>query len=206
APLSHASTSGGPMSPRAVVLDPDVPGRLAIREVAPPTPGPNEALVRVAAVSLNPGELRHQARTARPGWRPGRDLAGTVERAGARVVGVVRRDERAAVAREAGAHHVVVGDDVGAAAAHGPYDLILESVGAQALGQALALLAPGGTCVTFGSSAGGETTFSSQRFYLTAGTTLYGFYLFDELARRSASAELARLARLVADGRLRPHI
>jgi NADPH:quinone reductase-like Zn-dependent oxidoreductase len=284
------------MSPRAVVLDPDAPGRLVIREVAPPTPAPSDALVRVAAVSLNPGELRHQARTARPGWRPGRDLAGTVEQAaadgsgpapgarvvgfvnpgsfaelvavptgqlaalpetvsfaaaatlpvagltallalerggflldravlvtgasggvghfacqlarlaGARVVGVVRRDDRAAVAREAGAHEVVVGDDVGVAAAHGPYDLILESVGAQALAQALAQLAPGGTCVTFGSSAGGETTFSSQRFYLTAGTTLYGFYLFDELARRSAAAELARLARLVADGRLRPHI
>ena len=33
---------------------------------------PYEALVRVAATSLNPGELRNRARFSRPGWRPGR--------------------------------------------------------------------------------------------------------------------------------------
>lgn len=67
---------------RAVVVEPDVPGRLAIREVDRPTPLPSEALVRVSAVSLNRGEVRRSL-TAAAGWRPGWDLAGTVEVAAA---------------------------------------------------------------------------------------------------------------------------
>jgi NADPH2:quinone reductase len=83
---------------RAVVLSPEVEGRLAIKEVPVPVPLPNEALVRVSAVSLNRGEVRTAMTSdsvARPGW----DLAGTVVQAaadgsrpplGARVVGLVR--------------------------------------------------------------------------------------------------------------------
>src|SRR5579883_3371674 len=258
---------------RAVIVDPTAPGRLAVGSVAAPVPGPAEAVVRVAAISLNPGELRNRARFSRPGWRPGRDFAGIVDggtfaelvaartgslaalpeavtfaqaatlpvagltallalergglllgravlitgasggvghlacqlarAAGARVVGVVRRPDRAALVEAAGALAV---SDLAAARAHGPYHLVLDSVGADTLAQALELLGPGGVCVTFGSSAGGEATVNLNRFYLTGGTTLYGFYLFDELARRPAGAELARLAALVADERLRPHI
>jgi NADPH:quinone reductase-like Zn-dependent oxidoreductase len=270
-----------------------------------PSPGAGEALVRVAAMSLNPGELRNRARLSRPGWRPGRDFAGTVEQAaadgsgpaagtrvvglvdggtfaelvavrpsalatlppevsfaqaatlpvagltallalergglllgrdvlitgasggvghlacqlaraaGARVVGQVRQPDRAAVAEAAGAHAVIVGDLPAAPPPGGTlpdshaaedYHLVLDSVGGETLAQALTLLAPGGTCVTFGASAGSEATVNLNRFFLKGGTHLYGFYLFDELARRPAGAELARLAALVADGRLRPHI
>ena len=67
---------------RAVVADPSVPERLALREVDAPTPLPNEALVRVRAISLNRGEVRNAMNTTaaiRPGW----DVAGTVERAAA---------------------------------------------------------------------------------------------------------------------------
>ena len=80
---------------RAVVVDPDSPANLALAEVERPRPEPSEALVRVEAVSLNRGEVR-RAESAEPGFRPGWDLAGTVERAaadgsgppeGARVVG-----------------------------------------------------------------------------------------------------------------------
>ncbi len=83
---------------RAVTVDPNVPGRLALRDVIAPTPAPNEALVRVAATSLNRGEIRRST-SAEAGWQPGWDLAGTVETAaadgsgpsqGARVVGFVR--------------------------------------------------------------------------------------------------------------------
>lgn len=83
---------------RAVVLSPEVEGRLAIKEVAVPTPLPSETLVRVAAVSLNRGEVR-TAMTTETVPRPGWDLAGTVLQAaadgsgppaGARVVGLVR--------------------------------------------------------------------------------------------------------------------
>jgi NADPH:quinone reductase len=83
------------MSIRAVVVDPNVPGRLKIDRVAPPVVLPNEAIVRVAAISLNRGEVR-RAESAAAGWRPGWDLAGTIETAasdgsgfvvGTRVVG-----------------------------------------------------------------------------------------------------------------------
>ena len=62
---------------RAIVLDPEVPGRLAIKEVEAPQAGPSEALVQVAAISLNRGEALG-AMIAEAGWRPGWDLAGTV--------------------------------------------------------------------------------------------------------------------------------
>jgi NADPH2:quinone reductase len=82
---------------RAVVVDPDAPDRLVIRQVAEPVPDRSEAVVRVRAISLNRGEVR-RAGTAAAGWRPGWDLAGEVElaaadgsgpRAGTRVVGLV---------------------------------------------------------------------------------------------------------------------
>ena len=85
------------MSNRAVVVDPEAPGRLVIRAVPEPAPDRGEAVVRVRALSLNRGEVR-RAGTAAPGWRPGWDLAGTVERAaadgsgprpGTRVVGLL---------------------------------------------------------------------------------------------------------------------
>ena len=66
----------------AVVVEPDAPARLALRDVDEPVPAPSEALVRVAAISLNRGEVR-RAQAAAPGWRPGWDLAGTVLRAAA---------------------------------------------------------------------------------------------------------------------------
>jgi NADPH:quinone reductase len=82
----------------AVLVDHAVPGALTIHEVALPTPLPSEALVRVAAISLNRGETR-RAMEAADGWCPGWDLAGVVVQAaadgsgpptGARVVGFLR--------------------------------------------------------------------------------------------------------------------
>ena len=64
---------------RAVVVDPEAAGRLVIRPVAEPVPDRAEAVVRVRALSLNRGEVR-RAGMAAAGWRPGWDLAGTVER------------------------------------------------------------------------------------------------------------------------------
>src|SRR5512132_4350103 len=82
---------------RAVVVDPDAPGRLVVRPVADPAPERGEAIVRVRAISLTRGEVRRSGMAA-AGWRPGWDLAGDVERAaadgsgprvGARVVGLL---------------------------------------------------------------------------------------------------------------------
>src|SRR6266446_4074037 len=82
---------------RALVVDHNASGHLALREVDAPSPAPSQALVRVAAVSLNAGEVRELAQVD-TGYRPGWDLAGTIEQAaadgsgppvGARVVGLL---------------------------------------------------------------------------------------------------------------------
>ncbi len=280
---------------RAAIVDPQVPGRLALREVEAPVPHSSELLVRVAAISLNRGEVRH-TQTAEAGDRPGWDLAGTVEQAaadgsgpgvgarvvglvrsgawaelvavpanalselpasisfaqaatlpvagltalhaverggalvartvlitgasggvghfacqlahhaGARVVGVVRQEAHAALPREVGAAEVVVGEDATKAREFGPYALIIESVGGRTLGNVLAMIAPGGTCVSLGTSSGPEATFNVGWFFTTGGASLYGLLLFYELGHEPAAAGLARLLRLMIDGRLRPHI
>jgi NADPH:quinone reductase len=278
---------------RAVVVDPGSKARLSVAEVEEPEPGPSEALVRVAAVSVNRGEVR-RAEAAEPGFRPGWDLAGTVERpavdgpgegtrvvgflpsggwaelaavptnalaelpdgvsfeeaatlpvagltalyaldkggnllgkdvlitgasggagqfalqlarmSGARVVALVRRPEHEELAREAGAHEVAVHESGAVAEEYGPYHLILESVGGEVLGNVLSLLAPEGTCVSFGVSGGTEVAFDARELYLTGGAKLYGFILFHEVLALPASAGLARLLKLVDEGRLRPRI
>lgn len=280
---------------KAVLVNPDAPARLALGEKGEPNPTPSEALVRVAAVSLNRGEVR-RAQGAEAGFNPGWDLAGTVEKpagdrtgppegarvvgflpsgawaelaavpvnalaelpkvvsfeeattlpvagltalyalekggllsgrsvlvtgasggagqfalqlardAGARVVALVRRGEHEDLVREAGAHEVAIGEEGATAGEHGPYDLILDSVGGPTLGDALGMLATGGTCVSFGVSAAPEVTFDAQAFYFTGGASLYGFILFHEVLAKPASAGLARLVALLAQGRLRPNI
>jgi NADPH2:quinone reductase len=65
---------------RAVVVD--GAGRLAMAAVPPPEPGPSEALIKVAAISLNRGEVK-TALSSAPGWRPGWDFAGTIVEAAA---------------------------------------------------------------------------------------------------------------------------
>lgn len=84
---------------QAVLVSPSATGRLALGTVAAPAALPTEALVEVAAVSLNLGEVR-RAQTEAAGLRCGWDLAGTVVAAaasgvgpavGTRVVGIVER-------------------------------------------------------------------------------------------------------------------
>src|SRR5215469_17976181 len=231
-----------PQQIRAVVVDPGVAAKLAIKPVELRDPDRDEVAVRVSWISLNRGETRRALQQAEPGWRPGWDFVGTVEAAaadgsgpgsGTRVVGIlpsgawaervncrshavaalpdavsdaqaatlpvagltalhalrqgglllgrkvlvdgatggvghlacqlaaaagafvwghIRRDEyRTAVAEWCG-ERVVVGADLGAAIGEGPYWLILDSLGGSALGAALGMLQPSGTCVTFGVS------------------------------------------------------
>ena len=253
-----------PQQIRAVVVDPSVPGRLAIREASLRDPDRDEVRVRVTAISLNRGETRRALQVAEPGWRPGWDFAGIVESAaadgsgpepGSRVVGIlpsgawaervncrshavavlpdavsdaqaatlpvagltalhalrqgglllgrkvlvdgasggvghlacqladaagafvwghVRRDEhRAAVAEWCG-ERVVVGRELAAAKPHGPFWLILDSVGGSALGAALGMLQQNGTCVVFGVSESSTATIETREFFATGGTRLYG--------------------------------
>jgi NADPH:quinone reductase len=127
--------------------------------------------------------------------------------AGAQVWGHVRREEyRAAVAEWCG-ERVVLGRELAAAKPHGPFWLILDSLGGSALGAALAMLQPGGTCVTFGVSEAVQTTFESRDFFATGGVRLYGLTLFHELMSvERAGIGLALLADLIAAKKLRPQI
>lgn len=127
--------------------------------------------------------------------------------AGAQVWGHVRREEyRAAVAEWCG-ERVVLGRELTAAKPHGPFWLILDSLGGPALGVALGMLQPGGTCVTFGVSDAAHTDFESRDFFTTGGVRLYGLTLFHELMSvERAGIGLALLADLIAAKRLRPQI
>ena len=97
---------------KAILNELTDPEPFVLSEVADPVPGPDQALVRVAAVSLNRGEVRRVTQVQNkyiPGW----DLAGTVEepasdgtgpKAGARVVGLLSTGawaERVAVSTQA---------------------------------------------------------------------------------------------------------
>lgn len=126
-------------------------------------------------------------------------------RGGAEVTGVARSAERLVPLIERGAVHTAVTsiEDAG-----GPFDLVLESTGGDALGLALARLAPGGVVVSFGNSSGAPTTFNVFDFYGRGGASLYGLFLFDELTRRgnSGARDLATLAALAASDELSPQI
>lgn len=286
-----------PRQLRAVVVDPAMPGRLAIKPVELRDPDRDEVAVRVTAISLNRGETRRAVQQAEPGWRPGWDFVGVIEsaaadgsgpRPGTRVVGLlpsgawaegvncrthavaalpdavgdaaaatlpvagltalhalrqgglllgrkvlvdgasggvghlacqlaaaagaqvwghVRREEyRAAVAEWCG-ERVVLGRELAAAKPFAPFWLVLDSLGGAALGAALGMLQPGGTCVTFGVSDAAEATFASRDFFAAGGVRLYGLTLFHELMSvERAGLGLALLAELIAAKKLRPQI
>ena len=107
--------------------------------------------------------------------------------------------------RRLGADEVAIGPGLETAAAYGPFDLILESVGGESLAQALGQLRPGGTCVLLGASAGAETTFDASRFRV-GGATLYGLVMGYEFQIEPPRIGLAELAGLVAMGALSPEI
>jgi NADPH:quinone reductase len=129
--------------------------------------------------------------------------------AGARVIGQVRQPQSAPLARQAGADHVVTGDDIAATEPFGPYHLIVEQLGGPSLAEAITQLAPGGTCVSAGVStgpAGYQVTVDMARMRRAPGASLHILNLFHELEREPAALGLRRLARLSADGKLVPHI
>jgi len=124
--------------------------------------------------------------------------------AGAHVTAAIHNPSYEALVRRLGAEAVAVGSDL-AQAAHGPFDLVLDSVGGRTLGAALEMLAPGGTCVVFGASENAVVTFDSVKFR-PGGTSLYGLYLGYELQFEPPSVGLAHLAGLVGEGVLDPMV
>ncbi|MEU4572345.1 zinc-binding dehydrogenase [Nonomuraea sp. NPDC023979] len=65
---------------RALVYDPAAPHRLSLGQAPDPEPTPRQALVEVAAVSFNYGEIAFRPADGRPGHVSGWDAAGVVVR------------------------------------------------------------------------------------------------------------------------------
>ncbi|HWB50574.1 MAG TPA: zinc-binding dehydrogenase [Stellaceae bacterium] len=127
--------------------------------------------------------------------------------AGAVVWGHVRREAHRAQVGEWTGGRVVVGAGLGVAKGEGPYWLILDSLGGSALSAAMGMLAPNGTCVTFGVSEAVSATIESRNFFGTGGARLYGLTLFHELMSvERGGIGLALLANEIAAGRLKPQI
>ena len=122
--------------------------------------------------------------------------------AGARITAVVS-PERERGLRELGADEVVAGLEP-----EGPvFDLILESAGGPSLAAALGRVSPDGTVVTFGNSSNEPTTFDARGFYRRGRPTMKGYFVTNELLEgRIGTAELAELAGLAANGRVRVDI
>jgi len=126
--------------------------------------------------------------------------------AGAQVVGQVRQSPSASLVQKAGANHVVVDENIAAAAAFGPYHLIIDQLGGRTLAEAMTQLAPGGTCVSIGAIAGSEVPLDWARIRQVSGASLDFFNLWFEFRREPASLGLQRLVRLVSTGKLIPSI
>jgi NADPH:quinone reductase len=121
--------------------------------------------------------------------------------AGAHVTAVARRTEGL---KELGADELAAEIDL-----DGPtHDVILDAVGGPMLGAAIRRVAPGGTVVSFASTVPEPVSYPARDLFGRApGARLYGLYVFAELDHtRSGSADLRRLADLVAAGRLDPQI
>ena len=122
---------------------------------------------------------------------------------GARVTAIVTAADRAEGLRELGTDEL----EVGLQPAGEPFDVILESVGGPSLAAALARVAAEGVVVTFGNSSGRPTEFDARSFYRRGAPSMRALFItFELLNERVGSLQLAKLARLVRDGRLRVDI
>jgi NADPH:quinone reductase len=123
---------------------------------------------------------------------------------GAHVTAVSASPERARGLRELGAddvlHELTPEGDT--------FDVVVEGVGGASLAAALQRVAANGMVVSFASSDPGPVSFPARALFGRApGATLRGLLVFPELQRHGGAAgHLARLAGLVADGRLDPQV
>jgi NADPH:quinone reductase-like Zn-dependent oxidoreductase len=122
--------------------------------------------------------------------------------AGATVTAQVSSPSRETEARELGAHHVVTSlqdPDLG------PFHLVLDGVGGDLLAQAVHRMAPGATFVAYGRVGNATSQVSISDFYRQAwNARIIGF--ISPVPEETKGEDLAILAGLVADGRLRPRI
>jgi len=127
------------------------------------------------------------------------------ELSGAQITAEIRNAEDENFVREFGANEVIIEKQTDLSSVV-PFNLILDSIGGEALTNHLKLLAPGGTCVSFGNSSDSEETKFNVTAMYRSGARLYGFLLFNELKEEPASIGLARLVNLISIGKLKPVI
>ncbi|MFG3284456.1 zinc-binding dehydrogenase [Streptomyces sp. NPDC048111] len=121
--------------------------------------------------------------------------------AGAEVTAVTRDAERGARLAELGAARVV--HDL--SDAHGPYDIVLESTGGEALAGALARLARRGLLIWFGQAGRRAATLDFFDFFNgPESAVIRHFHYLD--ADTTIGHDLATLVHLTAQGRLHPEI
>lgn len=125
------------------------------------------------------------------------------QQAGALVVALVRRAERAESVRALGVHEVVIGEDVALASSCGPYHLIIDTLGGKSLQAALTLLATDGVCVNLGAAENPETTVQDR---FNSPENEQGLVVRDIKPKESMMGDLTYLAKLVAEDRVHPHI
>ncbi len=120
--------------------------------------------------------------------------------AGAHVTGVSASPERAKGLLELGADDVIHDLEPTGSEFHG----IIEGVGGASLGAAIQRVAPEGTVVSFASSDPAPVQYPSRALFGRAsGARIVGLFIFAKVtASGGCASDLARLAGLVADGRL----
>ncbi|UTI62593.1 zinc-binding dehydrogenase [Paraconexibacter antarcticus] len=131
----------------------------------------------------------------------GRIAIQLAHRSGAHVTALVRDIAVAGELEALGADDVVT-------AIEREYDVITDGVGGPTLGAALEHVAPYGTVVSFANTVAEPVQYETRALFGRApGARLYGFMVFNELAReRSGTRDLGVLLDLVAAGHLDPQI
>jgi NADPH2:quinone reductase len=121
---------------------------------------------------------------------------------GAHVVGTSRNPERGKSLLQAG--DVRVESDMDAL--HGPFDLILESVGGDSLTAALRLVGRDGIVVMFGNSSGQASQVAFGSIMAAPHARLYAFFIYESGEPPTFGADLTLLAGEIAAGRLHPRV
>lgn len=122
---------------------------------------------------------------------------------GAQVTALVSGPEREADARELGAQ--LVTSSLGGSGL-GPFHLVLDAVGGDVLMQAVRLAAPGAEIVLYGNRGGKAAEFALRDFYQAGAFNARVTAFISTVPEQTKGEDLAILAGLVADGRLRPRI
>ncbi|MFN4087744.1 MAG: zinc-binding dehydrogenase [Alphaproteobacteria bacterium] len=122
---------------------------------------------------------------------------------GADVVGLLRRDDQAALVRTLGIAGVVVSADGSGLEPYGRFRAVIDGVGGAGLGPLLARLDEGGRAILYGVSAGAATEFAIRDLMATGDGRIEGFHLYRESEHEAARKGLDRLLGLLATGRLR---